>query len=69
MKAKAKPVKIAYRAYACRECGHRVSLQTNHKIDCYPVCKGACRQIINPHTARERVLPKQTAHRYVSELE
>ena len=61
-------VKIAYRKYECRECGNQVAIQTNHKIDCYPNCTGKCRQILNAHTAREIVMPVQTAHKYLKEL-
>lgn len=67
--AKKTGLKIAYRRYECRECGNKVEIQTNHKIDCYPNCKGKCRQILNPHTSREIVLPVQTAHKYLGEIE
>ena len=59
---------LKYRLYACSECGHQVELQTNHRGPCYPTCQGKCRQILNPHTAREVVLPKQTEHHFVMEV-
>ena len=60
------PYKV--RNYECRECGNKIQTGTNHRADCYPVCKGSCRQIINPNTAREIVLSKQTAHKYIGEI-
>lgn len=62
-------VKYAQRVYECRECGNQIQTGTNHRVDCYPACTGKCRQIINPHTAREIVLPKQTAHKYIKDVE
>lgn len=59
-------MKVAYRLYECSECGNRVVIQTNHQIECYPVCKGKCRQIITGKNT-EHVLPTQTAHKYISE--
>ncbi len=65
--AKKTGLKIAKRLYECHECGNRVEIETNHKIECYPVCKGKCRQILNPHTAKEIVLSTQTTHKYIGE--
>lgn len=61
--------RIALRLYECKECGNQVKIETNHRIDCYPECKGKCRQIINPHTANEKVLRKQTAHKFIKDVE
>lgn len=60
-------IKVATRIYKCRECGHEIKTQTNHRVDCYPTCQGRCRQILNPNTAREVVLRKNTAHMYVAD--
>ncbi len=60
-----KIVKIKRRVYQCCECGNTIVTSTNHRASCYPTCKGKCRQIINPHTAREIVLPKQTRHKFI----
>lgn len=59
---------IRKRVYECQECGNRVEIETNHDTECYPICRGSCRQIINPHTAREIVLRRQTTHKYISEV-
>lgn len=59
----------AVRIYQCVDCDQLVQTGTNHNGECYPICRGRCRQIINPNTAREVVLQKQTTHRYVSELD
>ena len=61
--------RIQKRLYECEECGNQVVVETNHTGHCYSVCKGKCRQIINPHTAREIVLPKQTSHKFVGEAQ
>lgn len=50
------------RPYKCTECGHEITTSTNHSGPIYPTCAGKCRQILNPHTAREVVLRKQTMH-------
>lgn len=50
-------LKIKKRPYQCKECGHEVEIETNHEIECYPFCKGACHQIING-----RRISKQTTH-------
>jgi hypothetical protein len=60
-----KPV-VAARLYKCADCENEVILVTNHSTACWPTCKGKCRKIIHPHTARERVLSKQTTHFFVS---
>jgi endogenous inhibitor of DNA gyrase (YacG/DUF329 family) len=60
---------MANRIYQCKGCGNVIEANTNHKGDIYPVCSGSCKQIFNPHTARERVLPVQTAHKYIREAD
>lgn len=61
--------KIARRVYACSECGQETEIQTNHTGTVWSHrCTGTCRNILNPHTELERVFPKSTAHKYVSEL-
>ena len=57
--------KVKQRLYACNDCGNERLLTTNHEGECYPICTGKCRDIIYPHTAREVVLTKQTAHHFV----
>jgi endogenous inhibitor of DNA gyrase (YacG/DUF329 family) len=59
---------IAERWYKCADCGHEVILSTNHNVECYPYCKGKCRQIMFPHTAREVVLRKQTTHKFLRDV-
>lgn len=60
--------KLAYRKYACVDCGRSQSLQTNHTGHVYDVrCYGRCRNVINPNTANEQVRPAYTVHRYVEE--
>lgn len=59
----------AVRIYQCVDCDQLARVGTNHNGECYPQCTGRCRQIINPNTAREVVLRKSTAHRYVSEID
>lgn len=61
--------KMARRVYRCSECNNEVITETNHTGSCYPVCEGKCRQIINPHTAREIVMKKMTKHLYIKEAE
>ena len=61
-------VKHAKRLYECRECGHQMQFNTNHRIDCYPICEGKCRQILSPHTRKEVVLSKVTAHKYIKDI-
>lgn len=62
--------KVAWRVYACSECGQETEIQTNHTGTVWSHrCTGTCRNILSPHTEFERVLPKHTAHKYVSELD
>lgn len=59
---------MAWRVYACRECGQETEIQTNHTGTVWSHrCTGTCRHIIAPHTELEQVMPKLTAHVYVSE--
>jgi hypothetical protein len=60
--------KMGMRIYACKECGARDTISTNHTgtVWSHP-CKGSCRTIMNPHTAREVVLPAYRPHRYICE--
>lgn len=61
--------KVAFRIYACEGCGHLSTHQTNHTGGIYNTrCEGKCRTISNAHTARERVGPAYTCHRYVEDL-
>lgn len=62
-------IRIAYRVYRCCDCGNEIVTDTNHRGPVYPVCKGKCRTILNPHTANERVFPKQTKHEFVRDYE
>lgn len=62
--------KVAYRRYACEQCGTEQRLQTNHTGRVPAArCVGSCRDIANPHTARERVFPWYGPHRYLGEVE
>lgn len=61
--------KVAYRVYACAECGAETAISTNHTGKCFSRCKGACRHIIHPHTAREKVFPADTVHHYLKDAE
>lgn len=61
--------KVAWRTYACAECGTEQKLQTNHTGTVWgTACAGKCKDISNPNTAREHVQwhPRRT-HRYVCE--
>lgn len=60
--------RVALRVYACAVCDHESELQTNH-TGSVPAsrCYGRCRTITNPNTAREKVFPAFTLHRYVRE--
>lgn len=60
---------IKRRVYRCCDCGNVIETTTNHVGLIYPICRGRCRQIINPHTEQERVHTKQTAHEYVRDVE
>ena len=54
------------RVYACNQCGAETTISTNHTGTVWGTrCMGKCRQIINPHTAREVVLPYHGPHHYV----
>jgi len=59
--------RVAYRIYACEKCATETTIQTNHTGSCFSRCMGKCRNILNPHTAHERVLPADTRHVYISE--
>lgn len=62
--------KVGYRAYACSECGTETTIQTNHTGSCFANCAGKCRDILNPHTAREFVQwHPQRKHVFIRELE
>lgn len=58
-------MKIKKRVYECCDCGKVIVTETNHTGFIYPICKGTCRQILNPHTAKEIVLPTQTKHKFI----
>jgi endogenous inhibitor of DNA gyrase (YacG/DUF329 family) len=62
-------MKITPRLYECRQCGHQMVTTTNHQMDFYPVCLGKCRHIINPHTDSEVVMRKQTAYKFIRDIE
>lgn len=55
------------RHYQCKECKHEVEIETNHEIECYPICKGACYQIINAYTPYAKNINKQTTHVFVGQ--
>jgi hypothetical protein len=60
--------KMGYRVYACCDCGTETTVQTNHRGLCHSACAGSCRDIFNPHTARETVQwHPLRPHRYVRE--
>ena len=61
--------KMKRRIYQCDDCGQKVVITTNHEGQCYPTCKGKCRQITNPHTERERVSQKQTTHHFIEDYD
>lgn len=63
--------KVAYRIYACKECGTEKKIQTNHTGTVWAEpCAGKCRDITNPHTSREQVFWKPARpHRYVRDAE
>lgn len=59
--------KVANRVYACSVCGTETTISTNHTgtVAATP-CAGSCKDISNPHTARERVFwHAPRLHRYV----
>lgn len=53
---------LAYRTYKCRDCDNEVEIQTTHRGDWYPDCKGSFRQIIGFPGTRIR---KQTVHEFI----
>lgn len=58
------------RHYQCKECEHEVEIETNHEIECYPFCKGACYQSLpneNGLKMTGRRLPVQTTHIFVGQ--
>lgn len=60
--------KTAQRVYACAVCGTESTFSTNHTGTVFAArCRGKCRRIFNPHTAREVVCPAYTPHTYVWE--
>lgn len=61
---------IAKRVYKCADCDHEQVTTTNHTGTVWALrCRGRCRNIINPHTEREIVLPKYGPHFYVREFD
>lgn len=60
---------VARRVYQCNECGEVKIINTNHTGTVWAEpCAGRCKDIINPHTSRERVLwHPPRPHRYVAE--
>lgn len=59
---------VAWRVYACSQCGAEQRLQTNHTGTVWSArCVGRCRTITNPHTAREIVTPYHGPHRFIAE--
>lgn len=60
--------KLARRVYGCDQCGAEQEMQTNHTGKVWGArCVGRCRQIINPHTSRELVLPYHGPHSLIRE--
>lgn len=56
------------RVYACTRCNTEQITTTNHTGTVPALqCKGPCRHILNPHTAREIVLPYHGPHHYIRE--
>ena len=61
---------IGRRVYACQQCGAEHTVSTNHIGTVWAErCSGTCRTIVNPHTAREVVLPYRGPHIYVREAD
>jgi len=58
-------VPLAKRVYECRECGNQTNTETNHRVDCYPNCKGSCHQIVGFPGTR---IPLQTAHKFIKDI-
>ena len=62
---------IRPRRYRCVDCGTERVLSTNHHVACYPECT-KCKQYIRVGRGaaeQELVLPKQTTHEYLGELD
>lgn len=60
--------KVAERVYACAICGTESTFSTNHTGTVFSArCRGKCRTIFNPHTAREVVCSADTPHHYARE--
>lgn len=59
------------RVYRCRSCGTEAMLQTNHTGTVWAErCHGTCKDIYNPHTAREVVIwHPARPHDYVGETQ
>ena len=54
---------VKSRVLTCDQCGSEHKATTNHTGKVWGErCSGRCRQIINPHTAREVVLPYHGPH-------
>ena len=62
--------RVAWRIYACKQCGAEQRMQTNHTGTVWHArCIGNCREIRNPHTAREIVMPYHGPHAMARECE
>lgn len=63
--------KVAQRVYACEGCGTEQTMTTNHSGTVWAAaCAGTCKDIINPHTARERVIwHAARPHKFIREAE
>jgi len=58
------------RHYQCKDCGHELEIETNHEMECYPYCEGACRTILTSSDGRATMeASKQTTHIFVGEKE
>jgi len=58
------------RIYACQRCGTEKEVSTNHTGTVWAErCAGSCRQILNPNTAREIVLPYHGPHKFVRKID
>jgi DNA-directed RNA polymerase subunit RPC12/RpoP len=62
-------IRIAPRVYKCCGCGNEITTDTNHREAIYPRCRGKCRNIVNPHTSRETVMPAYTKHEFVKDAD
>lgn len=57
---------IARRVYACNRCDTETIIETNHTGTVWETrCVGRCRNIINPNTSHETVLPYYGPHRFL----